>query len=172
MTFEPETFFLDLMEIFSILLPGMLLPCRQKHNDALQRAREKLGWMARRIETEPWSDEFTKELEHKAIPNIADVLIEPSKVRDEWLKSGRGRSVLKAAGVAVGTAAAVLAFFPTPLTRIALATVGLGLASGTAIPGLEWLLDWRDGRKTGQVTGLHYLLAATCTYQQTDGEKP
>ena len=114
--------------------------------------------MARRIEAEPWSDEFAKELEHKTIPDIADALSEAGRARDSWLKSGRGRSILKAAGIAVGTAAAVLAFFPTPAMPVALAVAGLGLVSGTAIPGAEWLLDWRDGRKTVQENGLHYLL--------------
>ena len=43
-------------------------------------------------------------------------------------------------------------------TEKALATAGLGLASGAAIPGAEWLLDWRDGKRTVQENGLHYLL--------------
>jgi hypothetical protein len=34
----------------------------------------------------------------------------------------------------------------------------LGLASGTAIPGVGWLLDWRDGKRSAQENGLHYLL--------------
>jgi len=42
----------------------------------------------------------------------------------------------------------------------ALATPGLGLDSGTAIPGAEWLLDWRDSKKSVQENGLHYLLNA------------
>lgn len=44
------------------------------------------------------------------------------------------------------------------LTPVALATAGLGLASGAAIPGAEWLLDRRDGKKTVRENGLHYLL--------------
>jgi hypothetical protein len=48
--------------------------------------------------------------------------------------------------------------FAAPLTPIALAIAGLGLVSGTAIPGGEWLLDWRDGKKSAQENGLHYLL--------------
>ena len=27
------------------------------------------------------------------------------------------------------------------------------------IPGAEWLLDWRDGKKTLQENGMHYMLA-------------
>lgn len=46
------------------------------------------------------------------------------------------------------------------MTPIALAAAGLTLASGTAIPGAEWLLDWRDGKKGVQENGLHYLLKA------------
>jgi hypothetical protein len=52
----------------------------------------------------------------------------------------------------------VLAVFSAPLTPIALATAGLGLVSGTVIPGAEWLLDWRDGRSGAEANGLHYLL--------------
>jgi hypothetical protein len=59
----------------------------------------------------------------------------------------------------VGAAAAVLSVFAAPLTPVALATAGLSLASGTAIPGVQWLLDWRDGKKTLQENGLHYLLS-------------
>lgn len=54
---------------------------------------------------------------------------------------------------------AVLAVFTAPVTPIALAAAGLGLVSGTAIPGAEWLLDWRDGKKNVQENGLHYLLS-------------
>jgi hypothetical protein len=42
--------------------------------------------------------------------------------------------------------------------RVALITAGLGLASGAVIPGPEWRLDWRDGKKSVQENGLHDLL--------------
>lgn len=135
-----------------------VLEYRQKHDTALRQARDKLGWMARRIEAEPWSEEFAAELEQKTIPDIASELEEGRKARDAWLKSKRGRLALTATGIAVGAAAAVLSVFAAPLTPVALATAGLGLASGTAIPGVEWLLDWRDGKKSVQENGLHYLL--------------
>ena len=145
-----------------VLSPGTpleeVLEYRQQHDDALRQARDKLGWMARRIEAEPWSEEFAAELEHKTIPDIAKELDEARKARDAWLKSKRGRLALSATGIAVGAAAAVLAVFAAPLTPVALATAGLGLASGAAIPGAEWLLDWRDGKKSVQENGLHYLL--------------
>ncbi|MCZ6664634.1 MAG: hypothetical protein O7B81_04960 [Gammaproteobacteria bacterium] len=114
-----------------------VLEFRRKHDDALRQARDKLGWMARRIEAEPWSQEFTAELEHKTIPDIATELDEARKARDAWLKSQRGRLALSATGIAVGAAAAVLSVFAAPLTPVALATAGLALASGTAIRGVE-----------------------------------
>jgi hypothetical protein len=33
-----------------------------------------------------------------------------------------------------------------------------GPAFGMAIPGVEWLLDWRDGKRDVPKNGLHYLL--------------
>lgn len=135
-----------------------VLEYRQKHDAALGRARKRLGWMARRIEAEPWSDDLAKELEHKTIPDIAAQLDEARKARDAWLQSKRSRLALSAAGVAVGAAAAVLSIFAAPLTPVALATAGFSVISGTAIPGANWLLDWRDGKKTVQENGLHYLL--------------
>ena len=135
-----------------------VLEYRQQHDADLRQARDKLGWMARRIGAEPWTMEFAGELEHKTIPDVADQLEEARKARDSWLKSKRGRLALSATGIAVGAAAAVLSVFAAPLTPVALATAGLGLVSGTAIPGAEWVLDWRDGKKTVQENGLHYLL--------------
>lgn len=138
-----------------------VLEYRRQHDADLRQARDKLGWMARRIEAEPWSREFAAELEHKTIPDLAKDLDEARKARDSWLESKRGRLALSATGLAVGAAAAVLAVFAAPLTPVALATAGLGLMSGTAIPGAEWLLDWRDGKKSVQENGLHYLLRAS-----------
>jgi len=50
-----------------------------------------------------------------------------------------------------------LTIFVTPLTPMVLATTGLGLASGAAIPGTEWLLEWRDGKMIVQEKDLYYL---------------
>ena len=149
---------LDLPVLSPELPLAEVLEYRQKHDADLRQARDKLGWMARRIEVEPWTKEFAAELEHKTIPNIANELNEARKARDAWLNSKRGRQALSATGIAVGAAAAVLSVFAAPLTPVALATAGLGLASGAAIPGVEWLLDWRDGKKSVQENGLHYLL--------------
>lgn len=135
-----------------------ILDYRRQHNDDLQQARQQLAVMARRIRQEPWTAEFAAELEHQTIPDLMADLKETGRIRDSWLQSNRGRLALGAAGIGVGAAAAVLAVFTAPITPIALATAGLGLASGTLIPGAEWLLDWRDGRSGAEANGLHYLL--------------
>jgi hypothetical protein len=149
---------LNLPVLNSALPLAEVLKYRQQHDADLRQAREKLGWMARRIEAEPWSREFADELEHKTIPDLAGELDEARKARDSWLESKRGRLALSATGIAAGAAAAVLSIIAAPLTPVAVATAGLGLVSGTAIPGAEWLLDWRDGKKSVQENGLHYLL--------------
>jgi hypothetical protein len=131
---------------------------RQSHGDALGPARNKLGRMARRIETEPWSEQFANEIEHTTIPDIADELDGARKARDAWLRSKRGRMAVKAAGVVVGAAGAVLTVVAAPVTPIALATAGLSFAAGAAIPGADALLDWLHGKRTAQANGLHYLV--------------
>ena len=113
--------------------------------------------MARRITAEPWSKEFADELEHSTIPDIADELGEVRRARDAWLKSERRRLALGAASVALGAVTVVLSLVAAPLMPVALVAAGVGLATGTAIPGAEWLLDWRDGKKPVQENGLHYL---------------
>lgn len=135
-----------------------ILDYRRYHNDDLQQARQHLAAMARRIREQPWTADFAAELEHQTIPDLMDELNESARIRDSWLQSNRGRLALSAAGIGFGAASAVLAVFSAPLTPIALATVGLGLVSGTVIPGAEWLLDWRDGRSGAEANGLHYLL--------------
>jgi hypothetical protein len=52
----------------------------------------------------------------------------------------------------------VLALVAAPVTPVALTIAGLSLVSGSAIPGAEWLLDWRDDKTTVRENGLHYLL--------------
>jgi hypothetical protein len=135
-----------------------ILEYRQEHDATLRQAREKLGWMARRIEYEPWSKDFAAELEHKTIPDIAEELDEIRRARDGWLNRNRGRLKLSATGIAAGTAAAVLGVFTAPLTPVALAGAALSLISGSVIPAAQWLDDWRDGKEGAQKNGLHYLL--------------
>lgn len=135
-----------------------VLEYRQKNPDALAKVRETLGLMARRIEAEPWSADFAQEIETKTIPELIGLLTDAAKARDAWLGTAMTKSWLKAAGIAVGAASAVLAVVTAPVTPVALAIAGLGIVSGSALPGAEWLLDWRDGKKTIQENGLHYLL--------------
>ena len=65
---------------------------------------------------------------------------------------------LNTAGIGARGGTAALALFATPATRVAVALAGPGLVSCTAIPGAERLLDWREGKKTVEENGLHYLL--------------
>ncbi|RVM04161.1 hypothetical protein [Sinorhizobium meliloti] len=135
-----------------------VLEYRQRHPEALARVRDTLGLMAQRIQAEPWSADFEHEIETRTLPDLIEQLREATKSRDEWLSTQRNKQWLKAAGIAVGAASAVLAVVAAPVTPVVLAAAGLTLASGTAIPGAEWLLDWRDGKKSVQENGLHYLL--------------
>lgn len=146
-----------------ILNPAMpleeVLEYRQHHSEALAKVRGALGQMARRIQAEPWSADFEREIETRTLPDLIEQLNQAIKSRDAWLGSQRTRHWLKAAGIAVGAASVVLAVMAAPITPVGLAAAGLTLASGTAIPGAEWLLEWRDGKKTVQENGLHYLLS-------------
>jgi hypothetical protein len=147
-----------------ILNPEMpleeVLEYRLAHKDALQQARDKLGWMAREIKAEPWSKDFTEAIEHETIPDINKQLGEVNKARDSWLASNRTRLLTKAGTVVLGAATIGLTLCTTPFVPVAVAVAGLGLtvAKDVAIPGAEWWLDWRDGKKTVQENGLHYLL--------------
>ncbi|MBI1853619.1 MAG: hypothetical protein HYR85_25050 [Planctomycetes bacterium] len=135
-----------------------VLEYRQRHPEALAKVRDTLGLMARRIQAEPWSTDFEREIETQTLPDLIEQLNQATKSRDAWLGSQSTKQWLKAGGIAVGAASAVLAVVMAPVTPVALAAAGLTLASGTAIPGAEWLLDWRDGKKSLQENGLHYLL--------------
>jgi hypothetical protein len=149
---------LDLPVLNPALPLAEVLEYRRTHADALKEARNELGLMARSIETEPWSEAFAREVEHKTIPQIARTLTEVARTRDAWLNNQRGRLALQASNVLVGAATAALAVFAAPLTPVALATAGLGLVSGAVIPGVEWWFDWRNGNQSTQENGLHYLL--------------
>jgi hypothetical protein len=136
----------------------VVLDYRLEHAAELDQARVELGWLARRIESEPWTTDFAAEIEHKTIPDLAKQLNEVRQARDAWLKTKRSRLAITAVGAAAAAAGAVLTVVAAPLTPIALVIGGVTLASGTAVPGLDWLLDWRDGKQTVQNNGLHYLI--------------
>ena len=137
-----------------------VLAYRLAHKDGLQEARTKLGWMARSIQAEPWSKDFAQEIDHKTIPEINKQLEEVSKARYSWLESNRKRLVLDKVTIGLGAAAIGLTLFTTPFAPITLATAGLGisLSKDVVMPGAKWFLDWKDGKKTIQENGLHYLL--------------
>jgi hypothetical protein len=135
-----------------------VLEYRQKNPDALAKVRETLGLMARRIEAEPWSTDFAHEIETRTVPELIVQLADAAKARDAWLGTATTKSWLKATGIAVGAASAVLAVATAPVTPVSLAIAGLGIVNGSVIPGAKWLLDWLDGKKTIQENGLHYLL--------------
>lgn len=151
---------LDLPSVSPQLPLEEILQYRQKHVAELKKTREELRWLAREIETMPWSQGFAGELEHKTIPKIRKMLMECQKARDSWLKSKRARLALKALGLAAGAASATISLVlaPTPLLPVAVATGALGLVSGSIIPGAEWVMDWYTGKKVARQNGLHYLL--------------
>jgi hypothetical protein len=135
-----------------------VLEYRKTNPEPLAKVRDSLGLMARRIEAEPWSSNFADYIETKTLPDLIVQLNEAARARDAWLNRPNTKDWLKAAGITVAAATAVLALGTAPITPVALAIAGLGIASGSVIPGAEWLVDWRDGKKTVQENGLHYLL--------------
>jgi hypothetical protein len=135
-----------------------VLEYRQDHAEELTRVRAHLAALARRIENDPWTDDFAREIDRRAIPDLRDELVVVRQRRDEWVRRKRKQGLLSAAGIAAGTGAAVLSVFAAPVTPIVLAIAGLSLVSGSAIPGLEWVNSWRDGRAAGHENGLSYLL--------------
>ena len=135
-----------------------VLEYRQDHADELTQVRAHLATLARRIETDPWTDDFARELDHRTIPDLRDELNALRQQRDDWVHRGRKHAMLSAAGLAAGTGAAVLTVFAAPVTPIILAIAGLSLVSGSVIPGAEWVKSWREGKAAGHENGLSYLL--------------
>jgi hypothetical protein len=93
------------------------------------------------------------------MPDVAAKLEQARKARHAWLKSKRGRLALSAAGVATGAAGAALAVVAAPLTRSRWPSQALDSRQAPSVPGMEWLLDWRDGKRSVQENGLHHLLS-------------
>jgi hypothetical protein len=135
-----------------------VLEYRQDHGDELAQVRTHLAGLARRIETDPWSEEFANELDRHTIPDLVAELNAVRQRRDDWVDSKRKQGLLSAATLAAGTGAAVLSIVAAPITPIVLAIAGLSLVSGSVVPGAEWLNNWREGRSAGHENGLSYLL--------------
>lgn len=149
----------------SVLSPDLsledILEYRHDNKDSLAQTRDKLGRLARRIKEEPWTQDFYEEVEHTTIPDIAVELDEAKKMRDAWLKTQRGKHALKVAGIGVAAASIIvpLVMATAPLLPVGIATAALGIAGGMAIPGLEWIGDWREDKSKAEENGLHYLLS-------------
>jgi hypothetical protein len=134
-----------------------ILEYRNAHADELQQARDRLGWLARRIREEPWSDDFEDELEFNTIPNIADELQSLRRVQESWLNSPQGRRVLAGTALTTGTAATILQLVTasTPLLPVQIATAASTLISGVVIPAIK---AWLEASSDMPENGLHYLL--------------
>ena len=147
------------LPILDVSVPlAEILEYRRKHADGLAALRERMTRLARQIDSEPWTTGFSRELEKRFLPDLADDLADARKARDAWLASSAKKAWYAAAGVAFGAASVALGLVAAPLTPIALAAAGVGVAGTVAIPGASWLSDWRDGKKAARENGLHYLL--------------
>jgi hypothetical protein len=135
-----------------------VLEYRRDHTEELNQVRAHLATLARRIQTDPWTDDFAKELDRRTIPDLVAELDALRQRRDDWVDRKRRQGIFSAAGLAAGTGAAVLTIFAAPITPIVLAIAGLSLVSGSVVPGAEWLNSWREGRAAGHENGLTYLL--------------
>jgi len=137
-----------------------ILKFREDNKDTLTELREELGLMARQIRSQPWTKEFEDCLESDTLPKLQKSMKDGFKARDGWLKGGRGKLALKAAGLTFGAAAAVitLATAATPLLPVAVAATAFGMLGDNVIPGVELVMDWRKGKKAAEENGLNYLI--------------
>jgi hypothetical protein len=132
-----------------------ILEYRAKHHDQLQQAREKLSRLARRLQEEPWSEDFNGEVNDMIATDIANDLKECQKARDSWLKS----IAIPSTVIGLGTASTVLGLVATPLTPIAITTAAISLTTGSLIPAAQWFLNWQQDKQSPSFeNGLHYLL--------------
>jgi len=105
--------------------------------------------------------------------DLIEQLNRATKSRDAWLGSQQNKQWLKAAGIAVGAASAVLAVVTAPVTPVALAAAGLTLASGTAIPGrmASGLARRQEGR-SGEWAALFAESIDENQNHKSEGERP
>jgi hypothetical protein len=134
-----------------------VLDYRERCDAEMQEARDTLGWMARKIQEEPWTEAFANDLDSAMIPTVKDKLDEARRARDAQLRTRRSAAA-KATGVGAGAAGAVLTVLAAPVTPIAIAIAATSLMSGSIAPGLDWLEDWRHGKRGAHENGLQYLL--------------
>jgi len=103
------------------------------------------------MEKTPLSKDFLDDVQFKKIPELEKEMKECKKAQASWLK---------AAGLVAGAATAVITLIlnPAPVITVAAIGSGMGLFSANVVPCLEWLKDWRDGKKSAKESGLHYLM--------------
>ncbi|MBK6520664.1 MAG: hypothetical protein IPG04_42690 [Polyangiaceae bacterium] len=98
------------LPILDVSVPlAEILEYRRKHADGLAALRERMTRLARQIDSEPWSAGFSRELEKRFLPDLADDLADARKARDAWLASSAKKAWYAAAGVAFGAASVALA---------------------------------------------------------------
>lgn len=122
------------------------LEYRTRHKDELAAARDKLDWMVREINQQPWTTEFDDEINHKLIPQLHDAMKPVQKSWSKWTT---------AAGIALGGAAVALGIFGSPLTPVAVGVAGLTVAKDVGLGGFDWYQDWKNAKSQN---GLHYLM--------------
>lgn len=128
-----------------------ILKFRKKHGDELLAARKKLKEIAYQIEETPFTIDFIDELNYKTFPSLKTEISECKKAQKSWIA---------AAGIAAGTAASIISCVinPTPVHTVAALGTSLGFFGQNIVPGIEWVKDWRDGKKAKKENGLHYLI--------------
>ena len=118
----------------------------------------KISHGSRELQAQPLTKDFDKEVHHVMIPKLHKTLSEVGKGRDDWLKGGRGKLALKAAGISIGlaTAVATLVMGAMPATMGALALTIGGIAGSNVFPALEVISDWNEkmAESKGQIASL------------------
>ena len=136
-----------------------VLDHREKYGDALERARTALAWVAREIESRPWTEAFEDELDRETLPEVNKELEDARKAVTDWGTSDKARLAVKAVGIGAATTAAVLSLVAVAATPFAIAAAGAAAVSGAAVPAADFILDWRKAKGEAAENGLHYLVS-------------
>ncbi len=81
--------------------------------------------MARRVQAEPWSADFEREIVTQIFPDLIQPLKGGTNSRDARLGSPRTKQWLMAAGIAAGAPSVVMPMQTVPATPVAQAAAGL-----------------------------------------------
>jgi hypothetical protein len=133
-----------------------VLQMRRAHLDELENARQELYWLARRLESEPFTPEFQEELDRVTIPNLRDELKSVEAAQKSWLE-GRRLARFKVGGVTLAAAGTILGLVFGPVAAAA-ATAGgvLALLGGIAKDAPDVMDAFRSAPPSGG--GLSYFL--------------